>query len=97
MKELNNKDIELLENKKQYFIIYDEYYRINFKFYYIYQGDSREAIFINNKFLMYLDLDEEIEYIKTKDDEKIVIKNLIRSYMEEVDFMYELMEVVNRE
>lgn len=94
---LKKQEIERLEQLDNTFTIYDEYYNINFKFYYIYQGDSQEAVFINDQFLCYVDIDEDINNIKSRSDELIIIKNHIRSLMEEVDFMYELFEMIKGE
>lgn len=73
--------------------IYDDYYKINFNFYYIYQGDASYALFLENKFLMYIDLDEYVNDIKTRKDEKRLIEKEIKGYMEEADFMYYLLSV----
>lgn len=74
--------------------IYDEYYNINLNFYYIYQGDASYALFLENKFLMYIDLDEYTDKIKTRKDEKRLIKKEIKEFMEEADFMYYLFYIL---
>lgn len=93
MKNLKDEEIKLLNKLGNKIIIHEEYYNKDFIFYYIYQGDSQEAIFLNNKFCMYIDLDEYD--IKNKKDEKKFIKRIILSYMEEIDFMYYLFNLEN--
>lgn len=93
MKKLSKEDMEYLEKIGNKIEIKDEYYRIKFNFYFIYQGDAQEAIFLDNKFLMYIDLDEEIEKIETREDEKEAIKKQIKTFMKEPDFMYEIIRM----
>ena len=42
-------------------------------------------------------LDERLDEIKNKEDEKRIIKEEILSFMEEADFMYELVRLVGYE
>ena len=94
MEKLTEKEMRELEAKGNKIVIEEPYYKMRFNFYYIYQGEACEAIFCENTFLMYIDLDEEIDNIETKEDEKEAIKNQIKSFMEEVDFMYEIYKMV---
>jgi hypothetical protein len=93
MKKLSKEEMKHLEKIGNKIEIKDEYHRIKFNFYFIYQGDAQEAIFLDNKFLMYIDLDEEIEKIETREDEKEAIKKQIETFMEEPDFMYEIISM----
>lgn len=61
-----------------------------FKIYYIYSGDSQEAVFLNNKFYGYFDLDDYVDKIKTRKDEKKYLTKLIKEEME--DNFYNLIE-----
>ena len=45
MKNLSKQDIKKLIDNNQYIEIYDDYINYNFTFYYIYAGDSQEAVF----------------------------------------------------
>lgn len=90
MEKLTEKEMRELEARGNKIVIEEPDYNMRFNFYYIYQGDACEAIFCENNFLMYIDLDEELENIKTREDEKEAIKKQIRGFMEEVDFMYEI-------
>ena len=90
MKNLSEKELKELEKRGNKIVIEEPDYRMRFNFYYIYQGDACVAIFCENKFLMYIDLDEEIESIKTKEDEKEAIKKQIKGFMQEADFIYEI-------
>lgn len=72
--------------------IYDKYSNYNFRFYYIYQGDSQEAVFVNNNFYGYFDLDEYVDKIKTRKDEKKYLTKLLKEEME--DNYYDLLEEI---
>ena len=90
MEKLTEKEMRELEARGNKIVIDEPDYNMRFNFYYIYQGDACEAIFCENTFLMYIDIDEELENIKTREDEKEAIKKQIKGFMEEVDFMYEI-------
>ena len=90
MEKLSEKEMRELEARGNKIVIEEPDYNMRFNFYYIYQGDACEAIFCENTFLMYIDLDEELENIETREDEKEAIIKQIKSFMEEVDFMYEI-------
>ena len=83
MKDLTTADIKKIIDLGNIIEIYDDYMDYTFTFYYIYQGDSQEAVFINNKFFGYFDLDEYIDKIKTRKDEKKYLTKLIKEDMEE--------------
>lgn len=83
MKNLSEQDIKKLIDNNQYIEIYDDYLNYNFIFYYIYSGDSEEAVFINNKFYGYFDLDEYVDKIKTRKDEKKILTKLIKEEFED--------------
>lgn len=95
MKELNEDQIKQLEKHGNIINIHDEYYG-DFKFYFIWQGESTEAIFYKNTFIMYVDIDEYLPF-DTFDDEKEAITKEIRYCMEEADFMYYLFEIIRGE
>lgn len=90
MEKLTEKEMKELEALGNKIVVEEPDYKMRFNFYYIYQGDACEAIFCENTFLMYIDLDEELENIITREDEKEAIKKQIKGFMEEVDFMYEI-------
>lgn len=83
MEELRKKDIKKLEDLGQVIEIYDDYINYNFTFYYLYQGESQEAVFLNNKFFGYFDIDEYIDKIKSRKDEKRILTKLIKEEMED--------------
>ena len=85
MYKLSEKDLKLLKNNK--IIIHEDYFNYDFTFYYVYQGDSQEAIFLNDEFLMYLDLDEYIDKIKSRNDEKRIITKLLKEELEDNPFI----------
>lgn len=84
MRDLTKEDI------KKIIEIYDEQINYTFKFYYVYSGDSQEAVFLNNKFYGYFDLDEYVDKIKTRKDEKKYLTKLLKEEME--DNYYNLIE-----
>lgn len=90
MKDLTRDDIKMLEEIGNHIEIYDEYIKYNFNFYYIYSGDSQEAVFLNNKFYGYFDLDDYIDKIKTRKDEKKYLTKLIKEELE--DNYYNILE-----
>lgn len=90
MKELTEDDIKTLENLGNHIKIFDEHIGYNFNFYYVYSGDSQEAVFLNNKFYGYFDLDEYISKIKTRKDEKRYLTKLIKEEFE--DNYYNILE-----
>lgn len=83
MKNLSKQDIKKLIDNNQYIDIYDDYLNYNFTFYYIYSGDSNEAVFIGDKFYGYFDLDEYVDKIKTRKDEKRILTKLIKEEFED--------------
>ena len=83
MKNLTKKEIKKLIDLDQCIEIYDDYINYNFTFYYIYSGDSQEAVFINDKFYGYFDLDEYVDKIKTRKDEKRILTKLIKEEFED--------------
>lgn len=95
MKDLTKEDIKKINDVGNVIEIYDEQINYTFTFYYIYSGDSREAVFLNNKFYGYFDLDEYIDKIKTRKDEKKYLTKLIKEeiednyyrFLEQVDFI----------
>lgn len=93
MEKLTEKEMRELEALGNKIVVEEPDYKMRFNFYYIYQGDACEAIFCENSFLMYIDLDEELENIITREDEKEAIKKQIKGFMEEADFMYEIYEM----
>ena len=90
MKDLTKEDLKKIIDSGNVIEIYDDIMNYTFTFYYIYSGDSREAVFLNNKFYGYFDLDEYIDKIKTRKDEKKYLTKLIKEEME--DNFYSLIE-----
>lgn len=90
MRDLTKEELKRINDTGNVIEIYDEQINYTFKFYYIYSGDSREAIFLNNKFYGYFDLDDYIDKIKTREDEKKYLTKLIKEEME--DNYYNLIE-----
>lgn len=90
MKNLTKTDIKRLVDSGNVIEIYDKYLNYTFTFYYVYSGDSQEAVFLNNRFYGYFDLDEYIDKIKTRKDEKRYLTKLIKEEME--DNYYHLIE-----
>lgn len=83
MKELSESDIKKLEELEQFIEIHDDFMNYTFKFYYLYSGDSQEAVFLNKRFYGYFDLDEYIDKIKSRKDEKKYLTKLIKEEMED--------------
>ena len=83
MKDLTKADIKKIVDSGNVIEIYDDFMNYTFTFYYIYSGDSQEAIFLNEKFFEYLDIDEYIDKIKEKHDEKKIITKLLKEQLEE--------------
>lgn len=83
MKDLTKSDIKKIVEAGNVIEIYDDFMNYTFTFYYVYTGDSREAIFLNEKFFEYLDIDEYIDKIKEKHDEKKIITKLLKEQLEE--------------
>lgn len=83
MNNLSKKDIRKLEKCGQVIEIYDDYINYNFTFYYLYSGDGQEAVFINDKFFGYFDVDEYVDKIKTRKDEKRILTKLIKEEFED--------------
>ena len=92
MKNLSKQDIKKLIDNNQYIEIYDDYINYNFTFYYIYAGDSQEAVFINDKFYGYFDMDDYVDKIKTRKDEKRILTKLIKEEFE--DNYFNILEYV---
>ena len=92
MKDLSNEEIHKLTSSGQCIEIYEDYINYNFTFYYIYSGDSQEAVFINNKFYGYFDLDEYVDKIKSRKDEKRILTKLIKEEFE--DNYFNILEYV---
>lgn len=90
MRDLTKEELKRINDTGNVIEIYDEQINYTFKFYYIYSGDSQEAVFLNNKFYGYFDLDEYIDKIKTREDEKKYLTKLIKEEME--DNFYNLIE-----
>ena len=90
MKNLSKADIKRVVDSGNVIEIYDDIMNYSFTFYYIYSGDSQEAVFLNNKFYGYFDLDEYIDKIKTRKDEKKYLTKLLKEDME--DNFYHLIE-----
>lgn len=90
MKELSKEDIKKLIECDNVIEIIDEYLNYKFTFYYIYSGDSQEAVFLNNKFYGYFDLDEYVDKIKSRKDEKKYLTKLLKEEME--DNYYNILE-----
>ena len=90
MKKLSKDEIKRLIECDNVIKIFDEQLNYNFTFYYIYSGDSKEAVFLNNRFYGYFDLDDYIDKIKTRKDEKKYLIKLLKEEME--DNFYHLIE-----
>ena len=93
MKDLTKEDLKKIIDSGNVIEIYDDFMGYTFTFYYVYSGDSREAIFLNEKFFEYLDIDEYIDKIKEKHDEKKIITKLMKEQLEE-DY-YTFLEQLN--
>ena len=93
MKNLSKADIKRIKDCGNVIEIYDDFMNYTFTFYYVYSGDSEEAIFLNERFFEYLDIDEYIDKIKNKNDEKKIITKLLKEHMEE-DY-YTFLEQLN--
>lgn len=81
MKDLTKEDLKKIIDVGNVIEIYDDIMNYTFTFYYIYSGDSCEAVFLNNRFYGYFDLDEYIDKIKTRKDEKKYLTKLIKEEM----------------
>ena len=92
MNELTKDEIKKLTNLSNVIKIHDKWSSHIFTFYYIYQGDSQEAVFLNSKFYGYFDLDEYVDQIKTRKDEKKYLTKLIKEEME--DNYYNILGVI---
>lgn len=93
MRDLTKEELKRINDTGNVIEIYDEQINYTFKFYYIYSGDSQEAVFLDNKFYGYFDLDEYIDKIKTREDEKKYLTKLIKEEME--DNYYILLEYLD--
>ena len=83
MKDLSESDIKKLEELGNVIEIHDENINYTFTFYYMYSGDSRDAVFLNKRFYGYFDLDEYADKIKTRKDEKKYLTKLLKEEMED--------------
>lgn len=83
MRDLTKADIKKIVEAGNVIEIYDDFMSYTFTFYYVYSGDSREAIFLNEKFFEYLDIDEYTDKIEEKYDEKKIITKLLKEQVEE--------------
>lgn len=90
MKDLTKEELKKIIDVGNVIEIYDEQINYTFKFYYIYSGDSKEAVFLNNRFYGYFDLDEYVDKIKSRKDEKKYLTKLIKEEME--DNFYNIIE-----
>ena len=90
MKDLTKEELKKIIDVGNVIEIYDVQLNYTFTFYYVYSGDSQEAVFLNNKFYDYFDLDEYIDKIKTREDEKKYLTKLLKEEME--DDFYNLIE-----
>lgn len=90
MKDLTKEELKRIIDVGNFIEIYDEQINYTFTFYYVYSGDSREAVFLNNRFYGYFDLDDYIDKIKTRKDEKKYLTKLLKEEME--DNYYNLIE-----
>ena len=93
MKNLSKADIKKIVDSGNVIEIYDDFLGYTFTFYYVYSGDSQEAVFLNNRFYGYFDLDDYIDKIKTRKDEKKYLTKLIKEEME--DNYYNILEQLN--
>lgn len=83
MKNLSKEDIKKIVDSGNVIEIHDDFLDYTFTFYYLYSGDSGEAVFLKDKFYGYFDLDEYIDKIKTRKDEKKYLTKLIKEEVEE--------------
>ena len=83
MNNLSKEDIKKIVDCGNVIEIYDDLMNYTFTFYYVYAGDSQEAVFLNNKFCGYFDLDDYIDKIKTRKDEKKFLTKLIKEELED--------------
>lgn len=98
MKDLTKEELKKIIEVGNVIEIYDKYINYTFKFYYIYSGDSQEAVFLNNKFYGYFDLDEYVDKIKTRKDEKKYLTKLIKEEMEDNYYnLFKFMEDIRGE
>ena len=93
MKNLSKEDIKKIVDSGNVIEIFDDFLGYTFTFYYVYSGDSQEAVFLNNRFYGYFDLDDYIDKIKTRKDEKKYLTKLIKEEME--DNYYNILEELN--
>lgn len=92
MKDLTKEDLKKIIDVGNVIEIYDEQINYTFKFYYIYSGYSQEAVFLNNRFYGYFDLDEYVDKIKTRKDEKKYLTKLIKEMEDNYYYYYNLIE-----
>ena len=90
MKDLTKSDIKRLVDSGNVIEIFDDFMDYTFTFYYVYAGDSQEAVFLNNKFYGYFDLDDYIDKIKTRKDEKKYLTKFLKEEIE--DNYYNIIE-----
>lgn len=90
MKELSKEEIKRLVECNNVIEIFDDQLNYKFIFYYAYSGDSQEAVFLNNKFYGYFDLDEYVDKIRTREDEKKYLTKLLKEELE--DNYYNILE-----
>lgn len=90
MKDLTKEELKKIIDLGNVIEIYDVQLNYTFTFYYIYSGDSQEAVFLNNRFYGYFDLDEYVDKIKSRKDEKKYLTKLLKEEME--DNFYNLIE-----
>ena len=93
MNNLTKEEIKMLKELGNVIEIHDDVLDYTFTFYYAYSGDSWEVIFLNEKFFEYLDLDEYVDKIKTREDEKKYLTKLLKEEME--DDYYIFLEQIN--
>lgn len=83
MKDLTKEEIKRLVGSGNVIKIHDENINYTFTFYYVYSGGSQEAVFLNKRFYGYFDLDEYVDKIITREDEKKYLTKLIKEEMED--------------
>lgn len=93
MRDLTKEDLKKIIDSGNVIEIFDDFLGYTFTFYYAYVGDSQEAVFLNNRFYGYFDLDDYIDKIKTRKDEKKYLTKLIKEEME--DNYYNILEELN--
>ena len=93
MKDLTKAEIKKLINCGNVIVIYDNLMDYTFTFYYTYAGNCQEAVFLNKRFYGYFDLDEYVNKIKTRKDEKKYLTKLLKEEMK--DNYYNIIEELN--